>query len=214
MSVPCYLMRPGHDNLEKASTYINRAFNGEYNLPIAKCMQSHISQLSLIDILSFDRNTFEKNLSLVTKKKTLINSRWISVPLGNLCHIYQPKTLAKHTISQHGTYKVYGANGIIGYYDKYNHENREVALTCRGATCGCVNYTEPKSWITGNAMVISPKSSDIDKVFLYNLLANTNLKNAGIITGTAQPQITRENLSPFKIPVPPINIQKNCNRNR
>ena len=105
-------------------------------------------------------------------------------------------------------YKVYGANGIIGYYDKFNHENEEVALTCRGATCGCVNYTEPQSWITGNAMVITPQSEVVCKQFLYNLLVSTNLKNIGIITGTAQPQITRENIAPFKIPVPPIDIQK------
>lgn len=197
-----------YDNPDKASTYVYKAFKGDHSLPITGNMQQHISRALLIDMLSFDRDLFEKNISLVTKKKAAFNTRWSLQPIGNLCHIYQPQTIAKNVITQEGKYKVYGANGIIGYYDKFNHENEEVALTCRGATCGCVNYTEPQSWITGNAMVITPQSEVVCKQFLYNLLVSTNLKNIGIITGTAQPQITRENIAPFKIPVPPIDIQK------
>lgn len=197
-----------YDNPDKASTYVYRAFKGDYTLPIAEGMQSHISRVSLIDMLTFDRDNFDKSISLTSKKKVLINSRWELSPLGVLCRIYQPKTISKNIIKSNGKYKVYGANGVIGYYDEYNHEYEEVALTCRGATCGCVNYTESQSWITGNAMVITPKNSKISKRFLYNLLGIINLRDAGVITGTAQPQITRERLAPVKIPVPPIDIQK------
>lgn len=100
----------------------------------------------------------------------------------------------------------YGTNGVIGYFMKYNHEDEEVLVTCRGATCGTVNMSEPKSWITGNAMVVSPKTEELDKRFLYFLLANADLQ--ATITGTAQPQITRASLSPFKIPLPPLEVQK------
>lgn len=197
-----------YDNPDKASTYVYRAFNGDYTSPIAESMQSHICRVSLIDMLTFDRDNFDKSISLTTKKKVLIDSRWELSPLGVLCHIYQPKTISKNIIKSNGKYKVYGANGVIGYYDEYNHEYEEVALTCRGATCGCVNYTESQSWITGNAMVITPKNSKISKGFLYNLFGIINLRNAGVITGIAQPQITREKLAPVKIPVPPIDVQK------
>ena len=196
-----------YDNSDKASTYVYRAFNGDYTSPIAESMQSHISRVSLIDMLTFNRDNFDKSISL-TSVKVLINSKWELSPLGVLCHIYQPKTISKNIIKLKGKYKVYGANGVIGYYDEYNHEYEEVALTCRGATCGCVNYTEPQSWITGNAMVITPKNSQISKRFLYYLFGIINLRNAGVITGSAQPQITREKLAPVKIPVPPIDVQK------
>lgn len=197
-----------YNNPEKASTYIYRAFKGDYTSSISETMRQHVSRASLIDIITFDRSIFEKNISLTAKKKTLINSRYEFLPLGDLCEIYQPKTISRQAISQSGKYKVYGANGVIGYHNVYNHEYSEVALTCRGATCGCVNYTEPQSWITGNAMVVSPKRNDLNKLFLYILLNSADLKNAGVITGTAQPQITREKLSPFKIPVPPIDVQE------
>ncbi|NCU29838.1 restriction endonuclease subunit S [Candidatus Saccharibacteria bacterium] len=129
------------------------------------------------------------------------------VELGDIAEVYQPKTITSKEVEDKGTYPVFGANGIIGYYDQYNHENAEVAVTCRGATCGTVNYTKPKSWITGNAMVVSPKDiSILNKRFLYYILRNDSIKN--VVSGSAQPQITRSSLAPFKIPLPPIETQR------
>lgn len=128
------------------------------------------------------------------------------VELGELCDIYQPKTITSKEIKENGLYKVFGANGVIGFYDKYNHEDSEVLITCRGATCGTINLSEPKSWITGNAMVVHPKDKRLNKTFLYYVLRFSDLSPT--ITGSAQPQITRQSLFPFKIPLPPLEVQQ------
>lgn len=135
-----------------------------------------------------------------------INQKWPFVELGEVCEMYQPKTITSKEIKSEGKYKVFGANGIIGYYDKYNHEDSEVLITCRGATCGTLNLSEPNSWITGNAMVVKPKDNRLNKQFLFYILKNSDFKS--VISGSAQPQITRTSLSPLKIPLPPIEIQK------
>lgn len=57
------------DNPDKASTYVYRAFKGDCVSPIAENMQSHISRMSLVDMLSFERDTFEKFISTTAKKK-------------------------------------------------------------------------------------------------------------------------------------------------
>lgn len=57
-----------YDNPDKASTYVYRAFNGDYTSPIAESMQSHISRVSLIDMITFDRDNFDKSISLTKKK--------------------------------------------------------------------------------------------------------------------------------------------------
>jgi type I restriction enzyme M protein len=134
------------------------------------------------------------------------NAKWSMVKLGDVCDVYQPKTITSKEIKESGKYKVFGANGVIGYFDEYNHEDAEVAVTCRGATCGTVNFTEPRSWITGNAMVIKPKESNLDKRYLFFLLRSTNLSS--VITGAAQPQITGAALKPFLIPLPPLEVQE------
>lgn len=120
--------------------------------------------------------------------------------LLNVCNVYQPKTISTKNLISDGKYFVYGANGIIGRYNEYNHENAEVLLTCRGATCGNVNMSKPFSWINGNAMVVTPKNkTEIDKKYLAYCLMSVNKDT--IITGTAQPQITRTNLVNFEIPI-------------
>lgn len=135
-----------------------------------------------------------------------VEGKWEMTQLGDICDIYQPKTITSRDILTEGPYKVFGANGVIGYFSEYNHEDSEVLVTCRGATCGKVNLSEPKSWITGNAMVVKPKANNLDKKFLFFLLRGSDLTST--ISGSAQPQITRGPLSLYKIPLPPIEEQK------
>jgi len=134
---------------------------------------------------------------------------WKEFELGEVCEIYQPKTISAKDLNSNGKYFVFGANGIIGKYDKYNHEKEEVLVTCRGATCGTLNMSKPFSWITGNAMVITPKEEnkkEISKRYLFYFLKGSNLKK--VISGSAQPQITRQPLIRFKINLPPLQTQK------
>ena len=125
--------------------------------------------------------------------------------LGDLANLYQPETIPSTKLSRGGRYLVYGANGIIGRYDKYNHEESQICLTCRGNTCGNINFSQPYSWITGNAMVINIDNNinNIDKRFLYHYMKNYNF--TPFISGSGQPQIVRSTVE--KLPVLNVNIQ-------
>lgn len=126
---------------------------------------------------------------------------WEIKKLGEVCEMYQPKTISTKEMVDDGQYPVFGANGIIGKYDKYNHEEPQLLITCRGATCGSVNISEPKSWINGNAMVVRPKDNSIDLKFLEYLFRG-GIDLSKTITGAAQPQITRQSLNPIEITFP------------
>ncbi|AUM73913.1 restriction endonuclease subunit S [Paracoccus jeotgali] len=122
------------------------------------------------------------------------------VPLHDLCRPKQWKTIKGTELTASG-YPVYGANGKIGFYSTYNHENPTVLITCRGATCGTINICEPKSYVTGNAMALDdPDGSRIGLQFLAHALRVRGVNDA--ITGTAQPQITRQSLTAVSIKVP------------
>ena len=126
---------------------------------------------------------------------------WEYKELGEVCDIYQPKTISNEMLVKGGKYPVYGANGTIGFYNRYNHTDSEILLTCRGATCGTINVSQPYSWINGNAMVIHRKSDYLDFKYLYFLM--TSLDYSLIINGAAQPQITRVRLAPIQVAIPP-----------
>lgn len=129
---------------------------------------------------------------------------WISI--SEVCRPRQWKTISMKNLKEEG-YPVYGANGIIGYYDEYTHEKDTLMITCRGATCGSINMSEEKAYVNGNAMALDDLNNEIIdiKYFYYYLLG---YDFTDIISGSAQPQITRTNLNRLKIPVPPIKIQK------
>jgi len=135
-----------------------------------------------------------------------IPKEWEVVRLGEATYLKQGNVLATTKLKEKG-YPVYGANGVIGYYDTYTHAKGEVLVTCRGSTCGTVNMSVPFSFVTNNAMVVTPKDpSKLDKLFLFYCLSGIDLTRA--ITGTGQPQITKLTLSPVFIPLPPLPEQK------
>ncbi|MGS4091636.1 restriction endonuclease subunit S [Staphylococcus pseudintermedius] len=126
--------------------------------------------------------------------------KWNLKKLKDIANVYQPQNLSQNKFQEKG-YPVYGANGVIGYYKEFNHSNMEIAIACRGNTCGRVNLTEPKSWITSNAMVVNIiDKKEIDFYFLYQYLRIINYNN--VISGSGQPQITRKNMNSIELLVP------------
>jgi len=135
-----------------------------------------------------------------------IPNEWIEVSLTDLCNPKQWKTISTAELTGSG-YVVYGANGKIGFYDTYTHDQPTVMITCRGATCGNIHISEPFSYINGNAMALDDISED--KIFLryfYHSVRARGFDDA--ISGSAQPQITRQGLAPVSIALPPLAEQK------
>ena len=120
------------------------------------------------------------------------------IKLSDICNPKQWKTIPTSDLLEEG-YPVYGANGIIGYYSEFNHENPVVAVTCRGATCGSINITVPKAYVTGNAMCLDNVRSDIEMEYLYYCLKHYDFNK--VISGSAQPQITRQGMNKIYITV-------------
>jgi type I restriction enzyme S subunit len=128
---------------------------------------------------------------------------WEIRKLGEVVCIKQGKNILTLKLKDWG-YPVFGANGLIGYTDTYHYEEPQVLIACRGSTCGIINWSFPKSFVNNNAMALLPKS--IDKKFLYFSM-QLNFISGRIdetITGTGQPQITKETLEPFLIIFPPL----------
>ena len=126
--------------------------------------------------------------------------------LIDVCKPKQWKTISTNELVKDG-YPVFGANGIIGYFSDYNHEKPTLCITCRGATCGTVNKSLPYSYVTGNSMALDDLDESVIMIdFLYYFLQYRGFND--VITGSAQPQITRQSLSKIIIPDFDITIQK------
>jgi len=130
----------------------------------------------------------------------VIPEDWEVKSLGELANLNQPQTISAKEFTDYG-YPVYGANGVVGYYHRTNHQTSQVTVTCRGSTCGTVNRTVDECWITGNAMVLNcDHNKELSKDFFYYLLLAQDMSDC--ITGTGQPQIVRSALAAFRVGLP------------
>ena len=105
-----------------------------------------------------------------------------------------------------GIYPVYGANGIIGGFDKYNAEE-SVIIGHMGAYAGNVLFEKNKHFVTYNGTIAIPK--DVNKLrskFGYYILLNANLPK--ICAGSGMPFLSYETLNNIKVKLPNIEIQQ------
>ncbi|EFB1499951.1 hypothetical protein FJ881_08285 [Escherichia albertii] len=131
---------------------------------------------------------------------------WETPFLKDMVYPKQWKTISVKDLTPSG-YTVYGANGKIGFYSEYTHENPTIMLTCRGATCGNIHISEPFSYINGNAMALDNQPINLLGLhFLKYALQARGLEDT--ISGSAQPQITRQGLEKVQVPLPPLAEQK------
>ena len=103
-------------------------------------------------------------------------------------------------------FPVFGSNGQIGYYTSYMYDTPQILISCRGASSGVVNISLPKSFITNNSLIceMTNKTESVFEYLKYYFL-NTNLVQYQ--TGSAQPQITINNIVKLKLLIPSTDIQ-------
>ena len=147
---------------------------------------------------------FAVQMKLQGKCRVVGENRMEKIKLTDICNPKLWKTIPTSELLEDG-YPVYGANGIIGYYSEFNHKNPVITVTCRGATCGTINITVPKSYVTGNAMCLDDVRSDIYMEYLYYCLKHYNFNN--VISGSAQPQITRQGMEKIYVTIGSHNEQ-------
>jgi type I restriction enzyme S subunit len=132
------------------------------------------------------------------------------VSLGEVCEIKQGRYLAPNQMEPSPTNEcfvpVIGGNGVLGYTDQSTFPFPVPLVTCRGSKCGLMQWAEPPTWISNNAMAVYFKENQGDNFFLHQYLLNSSFDD--VTTGSAQPQITVTNLSLKQILLPDLQTQK------
>ncbi|MDO8844104.1 restriction endonuclease subunit S [Methylicorpusculum sp.] len=130
----------------------------------------------------------------------LVPRGWKSGILGEELKIAYGKNLPTSKLLESG-YPVFGGNGRIGFIDKFIYETRQVLVACRGAASGKINQSPPLSFVTNNSLILeSNESTLLPFGYLKGYMLRSDL--IPFVTGSAQPQVTIDNLKNFKILVP------------
>ena len=139
---------------------------------------------------------------------------WEKKCVDSIYSIKYGKNLSTSLISDNGNYPVYGANGVIGYYDKANCNEQVVLITSRGNGSGDVLMTFHKdAFITNNSFIVIPLEGYeyCQLPFTYQFLKNANFRS--VRTGAAQPQLTNQSIHTVDVVLPQKELIKEyCKR--
>lgn len=224
-----------YDNPEKASTYVYRAFKGDYTSPIAEGMQSHINRISLVDMLTFDRPIFEKGINLNSKKKVSFDSRYALKPIDKLASFQsglwkgEKGALQLTKVLRNTNFKL--NNGFLDYDDVAEIEVEKTQLATRTLQYGDIileksggsdtqaigrvvlfDKTDNETYSYSNfcSRIRVLDTSEIDPLYLWIVLHNFYCKGGTIPlqNGIRLLNIDMNGYSKIKIPVPPTDVQK------
>jgi type I restriction enzyme M protein len=216
-------------NDEKACTYIYKAFSKDYEYPISESMKENISRISLVEMLTFDRGNFEKNISTSIKKKVKIESKWDIVKLNQLVKIVRGGS--PRPIKEYITNEANAVNwikiGDVKPESKYIKETKE-KITFEGAKksrlvnvgdfilSNSMSFGRPyimqiSGCIHDGWLLITDFHSNLNKEYFYYILSAKNTQNQFAVAasgGTAVDNLNIEKVSHIQIPLPPLNIQE------
>lgn len=198
------------DNPDKASTYIYKAFQGDFDFPVSDMMQKNITRHRLVDMLTFDRVEFEKNISLSIKKKVKIESKWEIKRLGDICNIFAGGDVPIDRFSKNKNSKfnipIYSNgienDGLYGFTDEPRVSDQCVTISARG-TIGFTKQRLIPFYPIVRLLVLIPNKNLLTVKFLE--IISNKIEFEQYAVGT--PQLTVPQVSEYKIPLPPKDIQ-------
>lgn len=113
----------------------------------------------------------------------------------------------KNLIHETGKYPVFSGYQTTGYYDTYNAEANELVLIARGVGgTGEIRRTPARCWLTNLSIKITVTSNDVIKDYLFYKFQAKDLR--WLNSGSAQPQITINDLSEIEFGIPSLDRQR------
>ena len=172
-----------------------------------KAIASALSSLNdKIDLLDRQNTNLERMAETLFRQWFIEEAHedWVLHKLGDCVTISYGKNLPTKNLLEDG-FPVFGANGQIGFYDRYTYDKPQVLVSCRGEASGKVNISLPKSYVTNNSLILERnKMLDISFEFLkyWALSYDFDLH----VSGSAQPQITIDGLYDADFTLPPKDL--------
>ena len=131
------------------------------------------------------------------------------VELGEIADIEKGTQLNKSLLSKDGKYPV--MNGGInpsGYWHEYSHDADMIVISQGGASAGYVNWLDTRFFAGAHAFVINAKEKYILKRYAFHYLKRNQQNFMQSQYGAGIPALAKSELEKFKLPVPPMEVQR------
>ncbi len=231
IQTPLYNPQDSTDN-KKINTLIHKNFINE-DVEIPEELEAYVSTARLVDMLNFSRNGFSKDISLTLKKKIDVKSRWDLIILNDNCELITKGTtptsigfefVAKginfvkiESIDDKGSFNkkkfAFISNPCNEKMLRSQLKEGDILFSIAGALGRVAIVSKdilPANTNQALAIIRLKITSNIIIKYLLLVLSTDFIQKQidDLKVGVAQQNLSLTQIGSFKIPYPPIYIQK------
>ncbi|EAL9251068.1 restriction endonuclease subunit S, partial [Campylobacter coli] len=206
--------RGNPQNETKLNTLICKAFLKTLS-DIPKDLQGYASKARLVDMIDFEKVEFNKAISLNPSNSTqsemsnpFANSKYELVRLVEIENIkIQKGQNITQKLAKIGNIKVVaGGKDYAYFHNDFNRNENTITISASGANAGYVNFWKEKIFASDCTTINLPNLKVIQ--FIYYVLKCNQKYIMSLARGAAQPHVYPKDIENIKIPLPPLEIQK------
>ena len=154
----------------------------------------------MISSLEATAQTLYRKMFVDGIDKENLPAGWRMGTLGEVAIFKYGKLVDKHSQSHEYPYPVFSGYAITGYTNEYTLKEQTIVIIARGdAGTGKICMSPKKCFLSNLAIAIETKDEIIKDYLYYHLLS---LDTMSLRSGSAQAQITINNIEPFEIMLP------------
>lgn len=136
--------------------------------------------------------------------------------LGDVCEFQNGKSITRNKLIK-GEYPVIGGGkSPIGYHNEYNREPNTILCSSSGSA-GYISKYDTHVWASDCFSIKSKDENILNEIYLYYHLKSVQDKIYKLQSGAGQPHVYSRDMSKLKIPIPPLEKQKElveyCDKN-
>lgn len=165
-------------------------------------------QSQLINALTQRKKALMQQLLTGKKRLPGFSDEWKEVKLGEICEIKKGSQINKIELSSNLGFPV--INGGIepsGYHDDWNVAENTITISEGGNSCGFINFIKEKFWSGGHCYTLQNLKININKIFLFYFLKNSENQIMKLRVGSGLPNIQQKDIKNFEILLPKIEEQ-------
>lgn len=206
---------------EQAVPVLNKTEFSKFKIPvpplpeqkaIADCISTWDSaiekQSALINALTQRKKALMQQLLTGKKRLPGFSEEWKEMKLGEICEIKKGSQINKIELSSNLGFPV--INGGIepsGYHDDWNVAENTITISEGGNSCGFINFIKEKFWSGGHCYTLQNLKININKIFLFYFLKNSENQIMKLRVGSGLPNIQQKDIKNFEILLPKIEEQ-------
>ncbi|EAJ6873272.1 restriction endonuclease, partial [Campylobacter coli] len=206
--------RGNPQNETKLNTLIYKSFLNTLDV-IPQELQTYATKARLVDMIDFEKVEFNKAISLNPSNSTqsemsnpFANSKYELVRLVEIENIkIQKGQNITQKLAKIGNIKVVaGGKDYAYFHNDFNRNENTITISASGANAGYVNFWKEKIFASDCTTINLPNLKVIQ--FIYYVLKCNQKYIMSLARGAAQPHVYPKDIENIKIPLPPLEIQK------